>query len=93
MSILQELNDILVCSGTLIDGEPIINLPPKTIELKKVDFSKEERDFYCRLEAESRAQFAQRKRKMVSSAFGEDETGSRQTRLTVEDLKYLFRVD
>ncbi|KAL2253214.1 UNVERIFIED_CONTAM: Helicase-like transcription factor CHR28 [Sesamum indicum] len=44
--------------GTLIDGEPIINLPPKTIELKKVDFSKEERDFYCRLEAESRAQFA-----------------------------------
>ncbi|KAL0300734.1 UNVERIFIED_CONTAM: Helicase-like transcription factor CHR28 [Sesamum radiatum] len=45
--------------GTLIDGEPIINLPPKTIELKKVDFSKEERDFYCRLEAESRAQFAE----------------------------------
>ncbi|KAL0321227.1 UNVERIFIED_CONTAM: Helicase-like transcription factor CHR28 [Sesamum radiatum] len=45
--------------GTLIDGEPIINLPPKTIQLKKVDFSKEERDFYCRLEAESRAQFAE----------------------------------
>ncbi|KAK4421240.1 Helicase-like transcription factor CHR28 [Sesamum alatum] len=45
--------------GTLIDGEPIVNLPPKTIELKKVDFSKEERDFYCRLEAESRAQFAE----------------------------------
>lgn len=44
--------------GTLIDGEPIINLPPKTIEMKKVDFSQEERDFYCRLEAESRAQFA-----------------------------------
>ncbi|CAA0825121.1 SNF2 domain-containing protein / helicase domain-containing protein / zinc finger protein-related [Striga hermonthica] len=45
--------------GTFIDGEPIINLPPKTIELKKIDFSKEERDFYCRLEAESRAQFAE----------------------------------
>lgn len=27
---------------------------------------------------------------MVASAFGEDETGGRQTRLTVEDLKYLF---
>ncbi|PIN19745.1 Helicase-like transcription factor HLTF/DNA helicase RAD5, DEAD-box superfamily [Handroanthus impetiginosus] len=45
--------------GTFLDGEPIINLPPKTIELKKVDFSKEERDFYCRLEADSRAQFAE----------------------------------
>lgn len=32
----------------------------------------------------------QKKREMVASAFGEDETGSRQTRLTVEDLKYLF---
>lgn len=27
---------------------------------------------------------------MVASAFGEDETGGRQTRLTVDDLKYLF---
>lgn len=43
--------------GTLLDGEPIINLPPKYIELKKVDFSEEERDFYSRLEADSRAQF------------------------------------
>ncbi|XP_042519799.1 helicase-like transcription factor CHR28 [Macadamia integrifolia] len=43
--------------GTLIDGQPIINLPPKSIELKKVDFSKEEREFYSRLEADSRAQF------------------------------------
>lgn len=34
----------------------------------------------------------QRKREMVASAFGEDESGSRQTRLTVEDLKYLFMV-
>ncbi|XP_060189095.1 helicase-like transcription factor CHR28 isoform X1 [Lycium barbarum] len=45
--------------GTFIDGEPIINLPKKTIVLKKVDFTDEERDFYCRLEAESRAQFAE----------------------------------
>ncbi|KAL4585563.1 hypothetical protein LXL04_010186 [Taraxacum kok-saghyz] len=45
--------------ATLLDGEPIINLPPKTINLKKVDFTPEERDFYCRLEAESRAQFAE----------------------------------
>ncbi|XP_042029691.1 helicase-like transcription factor CHR28 isoform X2 [Salvia splendens] len=45
--------------GTYIDGEPIIDLPPKTIELKRVDFSMEERDFYCRLEADSQAQFAE----------------------------------
>ncbi|RAL39437.1 hypothetical protein DM860_002970 [Cuscuta australis] len=44
--------------GTYIDGEPIINLPPKKIELKKVEFTQWEREFYCRLEAESRAQFA-----------------------------------
>ncbi|KAI4368176.1 hypothetical protein MLD38_016763 [Melastoma candidum] len=43
--------------GTLLDGEPIITLPPKSVELKKVDFSEEERDFYLKLEADSRAQF------------------------------------
>ncbi|GLT75114.1 hypothetical protein SLA2020_468630 [Shorea laevis] len=43
--------------GTYLDGKPIINLPPKVVELKKVDFTKEERDFYSRLEADSRAQF------------------------------------
>ncbi|KAK7252182.1 hypothetical protein RIF29_35960 [Crotalaria pallida] len=43
--------------GTLLDGEPIISLPPKFVELKKVDFSREERDFYSKLEADSRAQF------------------------------------
>ncbi|MED6197118.1 Helicase-like transcription factor chr28 [Stylosanthes scabra] len=43
--------------GTLIDGKPIINLPPKTIELTKVDFSVEERAFYMKLEADSRSQF------------------------------------
>ncbi|VFQ81665.1 unnamed protein product [Cuscuta campestris] len=44
--------------GTQIDGEPIITLPPKRIELKRVEFTEEERDFYCKLEADSRAQFA-----------------------------------
>uniref|UniRef100_A0A5B7BEX3 Helicase-like transcription factor CHR28 n=1 Tax=Davidia involucrata TaxID=16924 RepID=A0A5B7BEX3_DAVIN len=43
--------------GTLIDGEPIINLPPKTVHLTKVDFSTEERAFYSKLEADSRSQF------------------------------------
>ncbi|XP_058082648.1 helicase-like transcription factor CHR28 [Magnolia sinica] len=43
--------------GSLLDGEPIINLPPKTVSLKKVDFSLDEREFYSRLEADSRAQF------------------------------------
>ncbi|KAD4982373.1 hypothetical protein R6Q59_001972 [Mikania micrantha] len=43
--------------ATMLDGEPIISLPPKTINLKKVDFTPEEREFYCRLESDSRAQF------------------------------------
>ncbi|KAG2315951.1 hypothetical protein Bca52824_019073 [Brassica carinata] len=42
---------------TLLDGQPIINLPPKTINLSKVDFSVEERSFYTKLEAESQSQF------------------------------------
>lgn len=33
-----------------------------------------------------------RKREMVASAFGEDGAGGRQTRLTEEDLRYLFMV-
>ncbi|XVF67050.1 hypothetical protein PTKIN_Ptkin10aG0089900 [Pterospermum kingtungense] len=43
--------------ATLIDGEPIIKLPPKLIHLTKVDFSAEERAFYIQLEADSRSQF------------------------------------
>ncbi|KAK9935783.1 hypothetical protein M0R45_022868 [Rubus argutus] len=43
--------------GTVIDGQPIINLPPKTINLSKVEFSSEERAFYTKLEADSRSQF------------------------------------
>ncbi|CAN8271474.1 unnamed protein product [Cochlearia groenlandica] len=43
--------------GTLLDGQPIIELPPKKINLRKVDFSAEERSFYVKLEADSRSQF------------------------------------
>ncbi|XP_022142118.1 helicase-like transcription factor CHR28 isoform X2 [Momordica charantia] len=43
--------------GTLLDGQPIVALPPKFVELKKVDFTEEERDFYSKLEADSRAQY------------------------------------
>ncbi|ESQ30441.1 hypothetical protein EUTSA_v10011211mg [Eutrema salsugineum] len=43
--------------GTLLDGQPIINLPPKTINLSKVDFSVEERSFYTKLESDSQSQF------------------------------------
>lgn len=43
--------------GSLLDGKPIINLPSKTVSLKKVRFSPDERSFYSALEAESRAQF------------------------------------
>ncbi|KAE8668292.1 putative protein arginine N-methyltransferase 6-like [Hibiscus syriacus] len=43
--------------ATLINGEPIINLPPKSIHMSKVDFTAEERDFYTQLEADSRSLF------------------------------------
>nr|AMP82929.1 LRR receptor-like serine/threonine-protein kinase [Catalpa bungei] len=43
--------------GTLIDGEPIINLPPKRVHLTRVEFSLEERTFYNKLESDSRQQF------------------------------------
>ncbi|XP_074274154.1 helicase-like transcription factor CHR28 isoform X1 [Silene latifolia] len=42
---------------TLLDGEPIICLPPKFINMKTVNFTIEERTFYAKLEAESRSQF------------------------------------
>ncbi|PKI63962.1 hypothetical protein CRG98_015638, partial [Punica granatum] len=43
--------------ATLIDGQPIITLPPKIVNLKKVEFSLQERDFYTQLETASRSQF------------------------------------
>ncbi|VFQ89533.1 unnamed protein product [Cuscuta campestris] len=44
--------------GTYIDGEPVITLPPKRVELKKVEFTHREREFYRRIEAGYCAQFA-----------------------------------
>ncbi|CAI9097082.1 OLC1v1033389C1 [Oldenlandia corymbosa var. corymbosa] len=43
--------------GTLLDGKPIIALPPKTVHLERVEFSSEERAFYNQLESDSRSQF------------------------------------
>ncbi|KAG2601171.1 helicase-like transcription factor CHR28 isoform X3 [Panicum virgatum] len=43
--------------ATMLDGKPIISLPPKTVSLKTVDFTTEERNFYNTLEVESREQF------------------------------------
>lgn len=43
--------------GTFIDGMPIINLPPKKVDLTRVEFSSEERAFYEKLEFDSRKQF------------------------------------
>ncbi|KAI3868312.1 hypothetical protein MKX03_000223 [Papaver bracteatum] len=42
---------------TLIDGKPIVTLPPKSISLMKVELSTEERSFYSALEARSSSQF------------------------------------
>ncbi|CAN6236338.1 unnamed protein product [Urochloa humidicola] len=42
---------------TLIDGEPILKLPSKTIQLSKIDFTPEERAFYLTLEEGSRQKF------------------------------------
>ncbi|RLM66307.1 putative ATP-dependent helicase C17A2.12-like [Panicum miliaceum] len=42
---------------TLIDGEPILKLPAKTIQLSKIDFTPEERAFYLTLEEGSRQKF------------------------------------
>lgn len=39
--------------GTIMDGEPILSLPPKSTELRKVELSKEEVDFYKALEKET----------------------------------------
>ncbi|KAL6651980.1 hypothetical protein ACP70R_010905 [Stipagrostis hirtigluma subsp. patula] len=38
----------------LLDGEPIIKLPPKTIQLSRIDFTEEERAFYASLEKNTR---------------------------------------
>ena len=47
----------VVHTETLIDGEPILKLPAKTIQLSKIDFTPEERAFYVTLEEGSRQKF------------------------------------
>ncbi|XP_068640217.1 helicase-like transcription factor CHR28 isoform X2 [Aristolochia californica] len=42
---------------TQIDGRPVLQLPPKSVSLKKVNFSPQERAFYSSLEADFRSQF------------------------------------
>ncbi|GMH12486.1 hypothetical protein Nepgr_014327 [Nepenthes gracilis] len=42
---------------TVIDGQPIIRLPPKVVDLKKVTFTAEELAFYLKLEADSKTRF------------------------------------
>ncbi|XP_058755377.1 helicase-like transcription factor CHR28 [Vicia villosa] len=37
---------------TILDGEPIICLPPKRVKCKRVTFSQEEHDFYSKLETD-----------------------------------------
>jgi hypothetical protein len=47
----------VIHTETLIDGEPILKLPPKTIQLNKIDFTQKERAFYLTLEEGSRQKF------------------------------------
>ena len=42
---------------SLIDGKPIINLPPKREEIQHVVFSKDEQEFYDALESKTQIQF------------------------------------
>lgn len=42
---------------SLIDGKPLITLPPKTEEITHVVFSEDEKAFYSALEGKSRIQF------------------------------------
>lgn len=51
------LHDQMQRVDTLIDGKPIITLPPRMIHLTRVKFSSEEQNFYDKLEAESCKQF------------------------------------
>lgn len=43
--------------SSLIDGKPLITLPPKTEEITHVIFSEDEQEFYNALEGKSRIQF------------------------------------
>ncbi|XP_039774119.1 helicase-like transcription factor CHR28 isoform X2 [Panicum virgatum] len=53
----------------LLDGEPIINIPPKTNQLSKIDFTKEERAFYLYLEESSRQKLKGRYKKYIQKNY------------------------
>jgi len=57
MPVLSFLRVSWFCAGAFIDGKPIVNLPPRIVNLQQSEFSLEERSFYSNLEADSRAQF------------------------------------
>ncbi|KAL3677114.1 hypothetical protein R1sor_027062 [Riccia sorocarpa] len=42
---------------TLIDGEPIVKLPPRIVAMEEVEFDEEEREFYSDLEYNSREKY------------------------------------
>lgn len=48
---------LLKIHGQLLDGKPLVELPSKTVELCKLDFSQEERDIYKMVEMKSQAIF------------------------------------
>lgn len=77
--------DVWFVIGTLLDGKPIITLPPKSIHLTKVDFSAEERAFYNKLEADSRSQF-----KVLVCSLYEGVIGSIYTYGTLVRLIYVM---
>ncbi|CAF2115963.1 BnaC08g49880D [Brassica napus] len=55
-----------------MDGEPILSLPPKSTELRKVELSKEEVDFYKALEKETRGFYKEKETAgMVNKDFKE----------------------
>ncbi len=41
----------------MIDGEPVVKLPPRELSLVKQQFSKQEQTFYAELQKESAAKF------------------------------------
>ncbi len=41
----------------MIDGEPVVKLPPRELSLVKQQFSKQEQSFYAQLQKESAAKF------------------------------------
>ncbi|RCV35544.1 hypothetical protein SETIT_7G248300v2 [Setaria italica] len=53
----------------LLDGEPIIKIPTKTIQLSKIDCTKEERAFYLYLEENSRQKLRGRSKEYMQKNY------------------------